>query len=247
MMRGPLGWTLALGLVGCAFDGGFSAADTDGSTGDVADSSSGSSEAGGTTADSDSNSGGGDESGGAEGEDICTASGVPAQWTEGELISPCGRPNPLGIPEGQVSAYAQAGHGHALQYPVETTGILLPERPLRTLIEGDPNDPLRALMSELLPTFTGISSMEEIYENLGLVKTPEGDYWGVTIMNTDRGAGLTFSCATCHSGRVFDTPTMGLFNRRSTANNMFVVYKPMFESVGPNAFALGTGADAVLI
>ena len=37
---------------------------------------------------------------------------------------------------------------------------------------------------------------------------------------------------------------MGLFNRRSTANNMFVIYKPLFEAVGPTAFALGTGADA---
>ena len=246
MLRGKLGWALVLGLVGCGFYTSFVGADTDGdSSGAEAESgSSGATESvGTTTADSDSNSGGDDESGG-EGEDVCTAVGVPAQWTEGELISPCGRPNPLGLPDADVSGYAQAGHGHALHYPVETTGILLPERPLRTLIEGNPNDPLRQLMSQLLPAFTGISSMEEIYENLGLVKDADGEYWGVTIMNTDRGAGLTFSCATCHSGRVFDTPTMGLFNRRSTANNMFVVYKPLFEAVGPNAFALGTGADA---
>jgi len=239
-----LGWGLALLLVGCAFESGDAGADTDSGSSTSESQSTGVGEAtseGGTTADSDSNTGG-DSSGG--GEDVCAPQGVPAQWTEGELISPCGRANPLGLPDAQVSAYAQAGHGHALHYPVEPTGILLPERPLRTLIEGNPNDPLRQLMSELLPTFTGVSSMEEIYERLGLVQTPEGDYWGVTVMNTDRGAGLTFSCATCHAGRVFDSPTMGLFNRRSTANNMFVVYKPMFEAVGPNAFALGTGADS---
>ena len=248
-MGGRLGWLLALPLVGCT-SGGFSGADTDTESTGAAESSTGGddSTAAATTADSDSDSNSDSGSSGSSGSggtlDVCTQQGVPAQWTEGELISPCGRINPLGLPDDEVAAYAQAGQGHALQYPVETTGILIPERPLRLLIEGNPNDPLRQLMSELLPAFTGLSSMEEIYEQLGLVRSPEGDYWGVTVMNTERGAGLTFSCATCHSGRVFDTPTMGLFNRQSTANNMFVVYKPLFEAVGPTAFALGTGADS---
>ena len=235
---------LALSLGACGFES-FSGGGTDGASSGAAESSTGVGEAssGATSADADSNSGDSSGSGG-EPDEVCVDQGVPAQWTDGELISPCGRPNPLGIAAEDVAAYAQAGQGHALHYPVEPTGILIPERPLRTLIEGNPNDPLRQLMSEILPAFTGVSSMEEIYEQLGLVRTPEGEYWGVTIMNTDRGAGLTFSCATCHAGRVFDTPTLGLHNRRSTANNMFVMYKPMFEQVGPNAFALGTGADA---
>lgn len=240
-LAGVLAGVVALTLSACSFDASSSVDTDSGSSGEggTEDTSGGTSAA--TTLDSDSNSG--SESGGGV-ADVCTVQGVPAQWTDGELISPCGRPNPLGIADNEVAAFAQAGQGHALQYPVEPTGILIPERPLRTLIEGNPNDPLRELMSELLPAFTGVSSMEEIYEQLGLVRTPEGEYWGVTIMNTDRGAGLTFSCATCHAGRVFDSPTLGLHNRRSTANNMFVMYKPMFEQVGPTAFALGTGADA---
>ncbi|MCR9164074.1 MAG: hypothetical protein ACE37F_01760 [Nannocystaceae bacterium] len=242
MSGGRFHWVLALALGGCGFDSSFAELDTDTGSTSMGDSGApnASTSASETTADSDSNSEGG-SSGGDE-VDVCAQQGVPAQWTEGELISPCGRPNPLGLED--AAAYAQAGQGHALHYPVETTGILLPERPLRTLIEGNPNDPLRQLLSELLPAFTGLSSMEEIYEQLGLVRGEDGEYWGVTVMNTDRGAGLTFSCATCHSGRVFDTPTLGLFNRRSTANNMFVVYKPLFEQVGPAAFALGTGADS---
>lgn len=240
-----LGGVLALALVGCSFEGQTVGGGTDGGSSSSGTDSSGvvgGAEASGTTADADSNSGG-DGSGGEQ-ADVCAPQGVPAQWSKGELISPCGRPNPLGLPEADVQAYAQAGQGHALQYPVEPTGILIPERPLRTLIEGNPNDPLRQLMSELLPAFTGVSSMEEIYQQLGLVQDQDGEFWGVTVMNTERGAGLTFSCATCHAGRVFDTPTLGLHNRRSTANNMFVVYKPFFENVGPNAFALGTGADS---
>lgn len=105
-------------LVGCAFESGDAGADTDSGSSTSESQSTGVGEAtseGGTTADSDSNTGG-DSSGG--GEDVCAPQGVPAQWTEGELISPCGRANPLGLPDAQVSAYAQAGHGHALHYPV---------------------------------------------------------------------------------------------------------------------------------
>lgn len=238
---------LVASLLACGFETATAASGTEGAESSSGEASSGAPMSGttsGTTDAADGDGDGGSESSGGAPVDECVPQGVPAQWTEGELISPCGRPNPLGIPDEDYAAYAEAGQGYALTYPVDTTGILIPERPLRVLIEGDTNNPLRQLLAELMPVFTGVSSVDEIYEQLGLVKTPEGDYWGVTIMETDRGAGLTFSCATCHAGRVFDSPTLGMHNRRSTANNMFVMYKPLFESVTPAAFALGTGADS---
>ncbi len=240
---------VAVALVGCTLDSaGEGATDPGSSSGDPLGPASASTSGGSAEASADSQ-GGDDSDGDADGSgsggdvEVCSDLGVPAQWTENEPISPCGRPNPLGIANADVTAFAQRGQEHALRYPVDVTGILIPERPLRVLIEGDTNNPLRQLMAELLPVFTGVSSVDQIYEQLGLVETPQGDYWGVTVMQTPQGDGLTFSCATCHAGQVFGTPTLGVHNRRSQANNMFVMYKPLFESVTPAAFALGTGAS----
>ncbi len=244
MWGGKFPWVLSLSLAACGFDSDATGIDTDGSS-STSDHAPGDGDGAGTSAGSTTAESEGGESGGSGGaNDVCTEQGVPATWQEGELNLSVRSPQPPGHPCRLGRRLRGIGQRYALEYPVESTGILIPERPLRLLIEGNPNDPLRQLMSELLPAFTGVSSMEEIYDQLGLVRTPEGEYWGVTIMNTERGAGLTFSCATCHAGRVFDSPTLGLHNRRSQANNLFVMYKPMFEAVGPNAFALGTGADA---
>ncbi len=166
--------------------------------------------------------------------------GTPAQWTPDETISPCGRPNPLALPN--PDAASANGVDEALHYPVEITAILLPLKPLQTIVEGDSDSAVRKYLAGFLSFFDGIHSMDDLWAALGLVKDASGERWGETVIDTSLGQGVTFSCATCHSGSLFGTPVFGLFNRQSHANHMFVKAKPIMEATGPGLFGLLTGA-----
>ncbi|MEM6731080.1 MAG: hypothetical protein AAF658_05965 [Myxococcota bacterium] len=172
-----------------------------------------------------------------------TFAGIPARWNPGETVPVHGRRNPLGVPESELTRLATAGREHTLRYPVEVTGFLVPFDPLLAVVEGQTDSPIRQLIADALPRFTGIHDRTDVWELIGLVPDRDGSYMGVTVMDTDEGRGFTFSCAACHAGRLFGEPIWGLHNRRSRANSLFVQTKPLFDLISPNLFRLGSGAS----
>src|SRR5690606_7473221 len=52
-------------------------------------------------------------------------------WREGDKLPTDGLKNPYGWNEFELSRYRTLGLGHALEWPVDVTGVLLPERPLK--------------------------------------------------------------------------------------------------------------------
>jgi cytochrome c553 len=157
----------------------------------------------------------------------------------------------------------ERGLVHAVHYPVTVTGLLVPYEPLADFLEGDARHPLRRLIARLASAQLGYSSLDEMYEWLGLNSFNEPDATGIyripyppssqgmkpdfpmgaTFMQNPHGVGLTFSCATCHSADLFGTTVMGLTNKRPRANEFFATAKKYIPRIPSGFFQQATGAS----
>lgn len=169
--------------------------------------------------------------------------------------------------EEQLQEVKRQGYVHALKWPVEVTGLLIPYKPLRYFLEEKKNNPLRRLMERMAEAKLGYTDMDGMYDWLGLNKYPDNnvatgvfqipyptvdgtkpDYRvGASIiraphaMNSD---GMTFSCATCHSGTFMGKTVMGLTNKRPRANEFFVLAKKYVPLIPSGFFKVATKATA---
>lgn len=158
----------------------------------------------------------------------------------------------------ELEAMIKRGKEHALIYPVEVTGLLVPYRPIKYFFDGHPN-PIRDFFFRIGRQLPPFKSTEDLYDWLGLHPYPkqaqagiyqipypkdqlQGTPMGFTYMNTDQGGGFTFSCATCHAGNLFGTKVLGLNNRFPRANDFFHLAKRYIKYVGKTSFRLGLGA-----
>ncbi len=132
-----------------------------------------------------------------------------------------------------------AGRRHALFYPVTVSELRIPYSPLKTFFESDPDHPVRKLLFDLTRVVSPFKSMKEVYSWLGVHDFPTTIQpetpnplpnlspeeralpMGATLMTSENGTGLTFGCATCHTGDLFGVKVMGLTNRFPRANEFF--------------------------
>lgn len=184
------------------------------------------------------------------------------QWSREFRLTP-GEPreNPFSINQEQLDLVIKNGFIHALHYPVEVTGLLIPYDPMLHLLEENPSNPLRRLLSRITNQIAGFSTEEEFYEWLGLnpYNPPDSDGIyripypgggsnppsypvGATIMETEKGRGLTFSCAACHSASLFGRTVMGLPNKKSRSNQLFVKAKQTVPFIPSYFFQRSTQA-----
>lgn len=156
------------------------------------------------------------------------------------------------------------GHLLALKWPVEVTGLMVPYEPLKYFLEA-PKNPLRKLMEKIAEAKLGYSNLDGMYEWLGLNKYPKNDAvdevlqipyptenesypdfrMGASIIDSPHSPnskGLTFSCATCHSGTFMGKSVMGLTNKRPRANEFFVMAKDYVPKIPSGFFKIATKA-----
>lgn len=189
-----------------------------------------------------------------------TQASFAVDWSAGARISiEKPRENLFELPEDQFLKQTQAGMLHALHYPVKVTGLLVPYEPLVNFLEADQRNPLRRLLSRLASLQVGFSTVNEMYDWLGLNdyndENATGIYqipyldgvkpnypMGATMMETAQGTGLTFSCATCHSASLFGVSVFGLTNKRPRANEFFHLAKKYIPNVPSRFFQAATGA-----
>lgn len=149
------------------------------------------------------------------------------------------RENLYQLSSGSFEKTVMAGRRHAFFYPVAVSELQIPYRPLKTFFESDPNDPVRKLLFEVAKVVSPFKSMEEVFAWLGLHEFPRSRQsetpnafpeltskekelpMGATLMNSEDGEGLTFSCATCHTADLFGVKVIGLTNRFPRANEFF--------------------------
>jgi hypothetical protein len=169
------------------------------------------------------------------------------------------RENPYGLSIEELEAAKRAGKLHALEYPVEITGALLPWRPLRAFLNDPSPSPIRSLLQSAFEGLSRIRTTDDFFARIGLHSYPksveEGSdsiprrgpefpavRMGATLLSYRDAEALTISCAACHSGSLFGKKILGLSNRFPRANEIFVLGKAATSLVGPKLFAHGMAA-----
>jgi mono/diheme cytochrome c family protein len=183
--------------------------------------------------------------------------GSPDWSSEASLNPGETRENIYQIPKDELERVKEQGYIHALKWPVEVTGVLLPYQAIKYIFEGERKGPIRRIIERIAERRMGDQDMDGVYQWLGLnpfptkvesdifrIPFPEGsrpDYrMGASIIDNPHGKGLTFSCAACHSGRFLGKTVMGLTNKRSRANEFFMMGKKYTPYIPAGLFRVST-------
>ncbi|MEK7357098.1 MAG: hypothetical protein AAB250_11660 [Bdellovibrionota bacterium] len=190
---------------------------------------------------------------------VVPMAGAEPDWSREAVVPAGGRENPYGLAPAEFAQAKRDGRLHALNYPVDVSGVVLPYEPMRKLIEADSSNPIRTLLQRLVGGVSGIKSVDTFESRFGLHSYPategEGAYFvpfaqgvrpehrmGASVFDHDLGKALTVSCAQCHSGQLFGRRVIGLTNRFTRANEMFVNAQKAAPRVPNWMFREATGA-----
>ncbi|MBS1957963.1 MAG: cytochrome c [Bdellovibrionales bacterium] len=183
-----------------------------------------------------------------------TSAAVAAEtpdWGADKEIPLTGRPNPYGWDQKTLGEKVRKGQLHALHYPVEVTGLVMPARSSLKILDMEPGDPLFGMLKIALNLEAGIKNFKGFWKWLGLNDYPEtetsAEYpipfdkgvrpkypMGVTIADWKIGGKsqvLTLSCAACHTATLFGKPVLGLSNRFPGANAFFKYAQNTFHKM----------------
>jgi len=173
-------------------------------------------------------------------------------WGEGVALS-SPRANPYGLDAEAFAAARREGYLHALEYPVEVSGALIPWRPVEEFLDDRSPNPIRELLKRAFGTFTQVKSTDDLFARAGLNPYPKssaegadeiphrGDEipktrMGVTVFRREGVEAFTISCAACHSANLFGKKILGMTNRFARANDFFVLGKKSIRLVSPPLF-----------
>ncbi len=163
-------------------------------------------------------------------------------WSEGHLVPQGGQTNPYQLNDTDFLSSREKGRLHAQIYPVEITGALPPYWPIKSLIEDQNQNVFRHWISRFVQGVSKIKSFDDVEKTLGLhpypLETDQGVYavpypggvrpqshLGMGLIERHGAVGFTFSCAACHSSRLFGKTVLGMTNRFPRANEFFVQAK----------------------
>lgn len=187
---------------------------------------------------------------------------VGPDWSRTAEVPPGGRKNILELSEADWASAVTAGKHHALAYPVEVTGALFPYEPLLNILDAETKEPnpVRWVLRKFGGAVAGLRSFADVENLVGVIPYPASSDMGLyqvpkpamarsdvrmgtTLLSHDGATGLTFSCASCHAGRLFGKSVLGLTNRFPKANDFFLLGKAMTQNVSPGLFAAVTRAN----
>jgi len=163
-----------------------------------------------------------------------------ADWSEGYENPPGGRPNPHQLSSSDFKSRVFEGKIHAQRYPVSTTGVLLPEEPIKRILNNNDGNPIKLIFNQIFKAFVGVDDFNDLFRWLGLLEYPDEvngleqfvlpypdgekpDYLlGYSQIIENETKLLTMSCATCHSGQLFGQTVLGMSKRFPRANEFFI-------------------------
>ncbi len=163
-------------------------------------------------------------------------------WDEDYALIMDDRSNIYQLSDQDLAAARSNGFEHAHRYPVSVSGIFVPEQSFRNFFEVPPSNPFKQILLQVAEKVSGYETEEDFYRWLGLVSEPQqlrekNIYLGAGIVDAGGVRALTFSCFTCHASSFFGKTVLGLQNRRSKANELFVVGKKLFTRTSPGFFS----------
>lgn len=188
---------------------------------------------------------------------VCFAQGP--EWSLQALIPDGGRWNPYGFSEDVFVEKRKQGQMHAHLYPVETTGILIPEKPLREILDNTTWNPLVAILNEIFKDVADVDSFDGLFRWAGLVPPPsanspsqflvalpttykDGDLYGFSRFQKNNVDVFTMSCAACHSDQLFGQTVLGMSKRFPRANDFFIRAQRAAPLYSPWLVQMYTGA-----
>jgi len=155
-------------------------------------------------------------------------------------------------------ASIERGKAALISYPVESSPILVPYEPFKNFLTADNSNPLKMLFLGLSEAVFKIHSLEDFYKWMGLApfnenasgiyEIPKPKNWesnqpiGVTILHTDLGKAMTFSCGSCHAGQFLGKSILGLPNKGIRANRTFDLAEQWLPLAPSMLFQSATGA-----
>jgi len=131
-------------------------------------------------------------------------------WREGEALPLEGLPNPYGLSELDLAAATRAGRYHALNYPVDVTGALLPVRPIQNMMDGTFDDPFRNFLEELFRRRFPFKNFDQFMAWMGLPRYPETEGEGPYLVPRTKRAEDSFAFARDADFERTGTERMGL-------------------------------------
>lgn len=190
-----------------------------------------------------------------------TVSAQTPDWSENAWIPPEGRSNPYSLTPHDFALARAQGQIHAHRYPVETTGILIPEAPLKAILDNTTWNPLKSILNEVFKDVSGVDSYQGLFEWAGLVPPPdkksltffqvalpdnyqEGDLYGYSRLQKNGVTVFTMSCAACHSDQLFGQTILGMSKRFPRANDFFIRAKKAAPLYSRWMVQLYTGATS---
>lgn len=169
---------------------------------------------------------------------------IEPDWSEGIAIPEEGRANIYQLPEDQYRKLILKGKVHALNYPVDVTGILLPFDGFERFFKNNRDSWLQKLIGRVFGSQLGFQSVDDIESWLGLYSYPEKSSplasveklpldmlddtsrrMGSSLINRHGVNGLTYSCGACHVGELFGEKVLGMPTRFPRANLSFKLGK----------------------
>ena len=182
-------------------------------------------------------------------------------WSADAMLPEKGhRQNILDLAEDSLQEHRLAGLQHALHYPVTSTGLLIPYRPIARILESQMHSAFGEALGAVVGWPLTVNSLSAHFDWMGLTPYPSKPQtepyvlppraihpnlpMGASLLETAEGTALTMSCATCHSDAFFGTSVLGLSNRRLRASEMLVRLKNILPYISDTVFALTSGADA---
>lgn len=181
------------------------------------------------------------------------ASAAP-DWSEGARVR-TPRSNPYGWGQAEFPVRQREGRLHALHYPVEISGSLIPWEPFRAFLDEPADSPWRELVQKLLQGISKLRSSDDLLARAGLLRDPEepteDSPWdwnripvsahatgrlGASLFESQGARALTMSCASCHAADLFGKKVLGLTNRFPRSNEFFIRGRQAMTVLGPRAF-----------
>jgi mono/diheme cytochrome c family protein len=174
-------------------------------------------------------------------------------WSEGAIIT-APRQNPYLFTPLEYSNARREGYLHALEYPLNISGVMVPWKPTRALLDDPTTNPIRAVLKKLFAGFIHIRNTDDLFARVGLHTYPKTDEegadkiphrgvnppeirMGVTLLNREGVEAFTISCAACHSSNLFGKKILGLTNRFPRANEFFHLGKKAVRAVPTSVFS----------
>lgn len=93
-------------------------------------------------------------------------------WTLQDEIPTTGRINPYNFTQDDFLVYKAQGQFHAQVYPVSVTGVLLPERPIKEILDNKTWNPIKGILNEVFKSFVGVNDFGGLLDWVGLKKYP---------------------------------------------------------------------------